>query len=125
MLAGFSHSADGGETTVDEAASRLIAEKVTGVLFKLLVEGDVSSSAAPRPFLFALDSTAPLKLPSTSEDVFLVLAFLWRRPTLGPLFNFFGMMMARRRDDVHATMAMMPMENGAALFSIEFRIYFI
>jgi hypothetical protein len=94
MLAGFSHSADGGKTTVDEASSRLIAEKVPGVLFKLLVEGDVSSSAAPRPFLFALDSTALLKLPSTSEAVFLVLAFLWQHPTLGPLFNVFGMMMA-------------------------------
>jgi hypothetical protein len=94
MLAGFLHSADGGKTTVDEAASHLIAEKVTGVLFKLLVEGDVSSSAVPRSFLFALDSTTLLKLPSTSEDVFLVLAFLWWRPMLGPLFNVFGMMMA-------------------------------
>jgi hypothetical protein len=103
---------------VDEAASRLIAEKVTGVLCKLLVEEDVLSLAAPGPFLFALDLTAPLKLPSTSEDVFLVLAFSWQCPMLRPLFNVFGMMMARQRDDVHAMMVMMPMENGAALFSI-------
>jgi hypothetical protein len=54
----------------------------------------------------------------------------WYWPSCGSaqcwgLFSMSGMMMAQQRDDVHATMAMMPMENGVALFSIEFCIYFI